>query len=149
MQLRKTFRFEASHILPRHPGKCHRLHGHSWVLHVYVEGEVNPETGFVLDYALISEAVKPLVEALDHRHLGQWDSDPNDAHLAKLDWLIDLPEENEVPNLPLNFYPSSENLAMWVGTQLKDLNWSKIALEETCTSHCELTRAEFDRSQLK
>src|SRR5438034_5141876 len=51
MLLRKTFRFEASHILPKHPGKCSRLHGHSWVLHVSITGPINRDTGFVMDYA--------------------------------------------------------------------------------------------------
>lgn len=37
-RLEKTFRFEASHQLPKHDGKCARLHGHSWVGRVVIEG---------------------------------------------------------------------------------------------------------------
>jgi 6-pyruvoyltetrahydropterin/6-carboxytetrahydropterin synthase len=135
MELRKTFRFEASHILPKHKGKCSRLHGHSWVLHVFVEGVVNEETGFVMDYAEISEVVKPLIEALDHRHLGAF---PQDTLLL---W---KPEGPDI-SYPDDIYPSSENLLIWIGSKLYNLQWSKLALEETCTSYCELTRDEFER----
>jgi queuosine biosynthesis protein QueD len=138
MELRKTFRFEASHVLPKHPGKCSRLHGHSWVLHVFVKGPINPETGFVMDYAEISKVVKPLIEDLDHHHLGAWEVWKGDVAYqihGNLIW--------GVPWLPSTFYPSSENLLFVIGLRLVDLDWSKLALEETCTSYAELTREEF------
>lgn len=140
MLLRKTFRFEASHILPRHPGKCSRLHGHSWVLHVEVEGPINPKTGFVMDYADISSQLKPLIERLDHRHLGSWGHILTDVHE-----LEDPNHHNDwfVPGLSAGFYPSSENLLYWIGEQLPTFAWSKLALEETCTSYAELSREEF------
>jgi len=142
MLLRKTFRFEASHILPKHPGKCSRLHGHSWVLHVEVEGPIDEITGFVMDYADISKMVKPLIERLDHRHLGTIEFDFKDS------WLV--------PDMDPEFYPSSENLLSWIGNELlrywdygnglERLDWSTLALEETCTSYAELTREEFNAS---
>src|SRR6267142_590844 len=131
MLLRKTFRFEASHILPKHPGKCSRLHGHSWVLHVEVEGPINPSTGFVMDYADMSSAVKPLIDRLDHRHLGTYD----DFDTFQCDqWGVSGMGK---------VYPSSENLLHWVGKELPTLPWTKLALEETCTSYAELSREEF------
>lgn len=147
MLLRKLFRFEASHILPKHPGKCARLHGHSWVLHVAVEGKINPETGFVMDYAEISEKVKPLVEALDHKHLGAWE----------IPWIaLDMSPQIDldyvgtwaVVGMPKDFYPSSENLLWWIGEKLEDvgLDWFSLGIEETCTSYAELTKKEFESS---
>jgi 6-pyruvoyltetrahydropterin/6-carboxytetrahydropterin synthase len=138
MILRKTFRFEASHILPKHPGKCSRLHGHSWVLHVFVEGEVNKDTGFVMDYADISEIVKPLIEALDHHHLGTW-------YIDGVNFFSERMQVGPIYWLPQEFYPSSENIISWIARQLEDegLNWSKLALEETCTSYCEISKEEF------
>jgi 6-pyruvoyltetrahydropterin/6-carboxytetrahydropterin synthase len=136
MELTKSFKFEASHVLPKHPGKCSRLHGHSWVLHVSVAGPINRETGFVQDFAEISEVVKPLIERLDHRHLGQWRN------------ISGNPQTDEwgVHGLPTNFYPSSENLLVWIALQLNDQlpQWSTLALEETCTSRATLTRKEYD-----
>ena len=40
MRVRRRFRFEAAHELPRHPGKCRKLHGHSYELFVVVEGPI-------------------------------------------------------------------------------------------------------------
>ena len=148
MLLRKIFRFEASHILPKHPGKCSRLHGHSWVLHVEVEGPVNKATGFVMDYADISAAVKPLIDRLDHRHLGQWSDRENQSRIpTSAAFAVGLGTSHMVEGLDPTFYPSSENLLFWIGEQLSQrLNWSKVALEETCTSYCELTRTEFNNA---
>jgi 6-pyruvoyltetrahydropterin/6-carboxytetrahydropterin synthase len=38
VRIRKRFRFESSHVLPHHTGKCARLHGHSYRLEVTVRG---------------------------------------------------------------------------------------------------------------
>lgn len=139
MELTKTFRFEASHVLPKHPGKCSRLHGHSWVLHVSVNGPIDPLTGFVMDFADMSKAVKELVERLDHRHLGQWE---------KTYWPSSEFQRWSVVNLPFDFYPTSENLLVWIGLQLKSvLPWSTLSIEETCTSRATLTREEYDGAQ--
>ena len=73
MILRKTFRFEASHRLPHHPGKCQRLHGHSWVLELSVEGPVVQSTGMVLDFYEMGKAVESTIAELDHHHLGTWE----------------------------------------------------------------------------
>ena len=142
MILRKTFRFEASHVLPHHPGKCSRLHGHSWVLHVFVEGKVNPKTGFVMDYGDISTDVKPLIDRLDHRHLGAF-------HFIEMDSPKDwgVPGMSSDNSIDKETYenPTSENLLVWIAYQLDDMtwSWSKIALEETCTSYAELTFEEW------
>jgi 6-pyruvoyltetrahydropterin/6-carboxytetrahydropterin synthase len=147
MLLRKTFRFEASHILPKHPGKCSRLHGHSWVLHVEVEGKINKDTGFVMDFADMSKAVKPLIEKMDHKHLGSWNVPWTGLDLSPNVWLEHNPHW-AVGGLSEDFYPSSENLLIWIGDQLANagLGWSKLALEETCTSYAELDRKEFEET---
>lgn len=160
MEITKTYRFEASHILPRHPGKCSRLHGHSWVLHVSVEGSINPETGFVMDFGDISKVVKPIVEKLDHRHLGTWTGIDGVGNL----WAARV---SRIEDLPDNFYPTSENLLWWIAGQIglkldaglsglesdrgltATTRWSKISIEETCTSQAMLTREEFDNESPK
>lgn len=150
MKLTKIFTFEASHILPKHPGRCSRLHGHSWVLKVSVEGKVQPETGFVMDYADISAMVKNyVIDALDHRHLGQWLSKerqsavPTDLKFTNVDG--GLGTDHQVPYMPADFYPSSENLIHWIGERLLKggLDWSELELNETCTSSAVLTMKEF------
>jgi len=73
VRIRKRFRFEASHMLPHHAGKCARLHGHSYRLDVTVRGELREdgaESGMVMDFAELEAIVGPeVIDRLDHRHL--------------------------------------------------------------------------------
>lgn len=141
----KEFKFEASHILPKHKGKCSRLHGHSWVLRVYVKGELHNDTGFVMDYAEIKRSVQPIIDNLDHKHLGTW-YDPifNET----------MVEKHCVLGMPLDFYPSSENLILWIANELRSYShtdlgfpWSRLELDETCTSRCILERTDYDNER--
>ena len=53
-------------------GKCanENWHGHNFELFVTIKGEVNPETGFVMDAKLLSKIIKEhVVEVLDHKNL--------------------------------------------------------------------------------
>ncbi len=64
-------RFEAAPSSPSHDRKCARVHGHSWVGVVEVDGRVlvgnGHKVGMVVDYGDISAAVEPLVDVyLDH-----------------------------------------------------------------------------------
>jgi 6-pyruvoyltetrahydropterin/6-carboxytetrahydropterin synthase len=73
MELRKTFQFEAAHLLPHLPEdhKCRRLHGHSFQVEVVVAGEVDAKLGWVMDYAEITQAFQPLWKQLDHYYLNE------------------------------------------------------------------------------
>ena len=53
-------------------GKCNNphFHGHNYDLIVSVTGEIDPETGFVIDLSLLRDIIKSEVEeALDHKNL--------------------------------------------------------------------------------
>jgi len=53
-------------------GKCNNpnFHGHNYELIVNVTGEVDPETGFVMDLKLLSDLIKSEIEeAFDHKNL--------------------------------------------------------------------------------
>ena len=53
-------------------GKCanENWHGHNFELFVTVKGEVNPDTGFVMDAKSLSKIIKDkVVEVLDHKNL--------------------------------------------------------------------------------
>ncbi|MFE9869792.1 6-carboxytetrahydropterin synthase QueD [Micromonospora sp. NPDC005686] len=112
MEIYREFTFEAAHRLPRVPDghKCARLHGHSYKVQVHVRGDVDPATGWVMDFAEIKKAFRPLHDQLDHFYL------------------------NDVPGLD---NPTSENLARWIWERLIDqLPLSEILVRETCTSGC-------------
>ena len=58
VRVRRRFRFEAAHRLPRHPGKCRELHGHSYELIVVVDRPVEPESGMVIDFSDLKQVVR-------------------------------------------------------------------------------------------
>src|SRR5258706_15789039 len=73
MEIFKSFRIEAAHRLPNVPAehKCARLHGHSFVIGIYVAGPGASETGWGRDFAGLGEAMAEGLEGLDHRYLNE------------------------------------------------------------------------------
>ena len=113
VELVKDFRFEAAHWLPNVPEghKCRRMHGHSFRGEVAVRGDVDPHTGWLMDFADLKRAVDPIIARLDHYVLNEVDGLPN---------------------------PTSEMLAVWVWEQLAPSVplLARVTIEETCTSRC-------------
>jgi 6-pyruvoyltetrahydropterin/6-carboxytetrahydropterin synthase len=70
MELSVDFHFSASHALPGLSADAGRLHGHNYILTVVVAGPVDPETGVVVDFDGLDQAVREeILERVDHRHL--------------------------------------------------------------------------------
>ena len=113
MEIFKDFTFEAAHRLPNVPAehKCGRLHGHSFLVTLYISGDIDQNTGWIMDFGDIKHVFKPIYEQLDHNYL------------------------NDIPGLE---NPTSEVLAKWIWNELKPLlpELSKIQIRETCTSGC-------------
>jgi 6-pyruvoyltetrahydropterin/6-carboxytetrahydropterin synthase len=107
----KEFSFEAAHCLPHVPEghKCGRLHGHSFRVALHVTGPVEPESGWLMDFAELKEGFTPLYDRLDHHYL------------------------NEIEGLE---NPTSENIARWIWDHLKPVlpQLSQVVVQETCTS---------------
>ncbi len=99
MRLEHDVRFEAAHSLPRVPKdhRCARIHGHSYMVTVVVEGEVDPRSGWVIDYYTMNEAVAPVVGALDHRYLNELDGLDNPTCESIAAWIWSRVK----PQLPL------------------------------------------------
>ena len=64
MELVVDFEFCAAHRLPRHPGRCFRMHGHSYRLQVMVAGTPDPETGMVVDFFDIEDTAGRVVDSI-------------------------------------------------------------------------------------
>ena len=87
MRVRRSFAFEAAHSLPRHPGKCRRLHGHSFRLVVTVARPVDPATGLALDFGELKTTVhEAAISRLDHAHLNDFLDDPTAERIAEWIW---------------------------------------------------------------
>ena len=88
-ELVKTFRFDAAHSLSNVPPghKCASLHGHGYRLEVHVVGEVDPDTGWVMDFGRITQSVQPLVDQLDHSNLDDVEGLTNSTSERLAGWL--------------------------------------------------------------
>jgi 6-pyruvoyltetrahydropterin/6-carboxytetrahydropterin synthase len=74
MRIYKDFRFEAAHYLPGEPGSANgRIHGHSFRARITIDGNVDPETGYVFHFDRLAGAIAEAREALDHRLLNEVD----------------------------------------------------------------------------
>ena len=119
MRISKEFRFESAHVLPHHPGKCSRLHGHSYRLEVTVAGDLQASgsaSGMILDFDELGRIVKTLVEdELDHRSLNDF-----------------------IPN------PTSENIVIWIWQRLAPAlpQLAELTLWETATACAVLRRGD-------
>lgn len=71
MKITQAFTFEAAHFLPNvAPGhRCRRMHGHSYRVELTLDGPIDPETGFVVDFFEVEAAFGPLLARLDHHCL--------------------------------------------------------------------------------
>lgn len=110
MEIFKSFEFEAAHRLPGLPPghKCSRLHGHSYRVTVYVAGPVDIGSGWVMDFADIKTAFRPILDQLDHHFL------------------------NEIEGLENS---TAEVIARWIWRRLKPLlpALSRVLVQETST----------------
>jgi queuosine biosynthesis protein QueD len=101
VELYKDFRFEAAHRLPNVPEghKCARLHGHSFLVRITVLGDVDPSTGWLMDFDDIKSAFAPLLEQLDHYYLNDIEGleNPTSENLAV--WVVGPPQRPPVPEL--------------------------------------------------
>ena len=94
MRIVKSMSFDAAHFLDHDPDArpYARLHGHSFTMEVEIEGEPQAETGWVVDFGDVAEALNDIHDALDHRLL------------------------NEVDGLER---PTLENICRWAAARLK------------------------------
>lgn len=87
MRVKRAFTFEAAHRLPRHPGKCKDLHGHSYRLVVTVDRPVDPVTGLAIDFSELKAVVgREVVDVLDHRFLNEMIDNPSAEVIAVWIW---------------------------------------------------------------
>ena len=61
----QNLKFSSAHLIPYH-NKCGRLHGHTYAVHIEIEGKTGSE-GIVLDFGLIKGALRRTLKKLDHR----------------------------------------------------------------------------------
>lgn len=61
--------FSSAHFITFRGHQCETLHGHNYRVGVTVEGGVDDETRFVVDFSVLKKAVRKLVDEIDHKVL--------------------------------------------------------------------------------
>ncbi len=111
MLIFKEFTFDSAHYLPKVPPthKCREMHGHTYRLRIYVEGDPGEETGWIIDFTDLKKITAGVLAQIDHVCL------------------------NKVPGLD---NPTCELLSIWIWDRLKPglPRLARIELYETPTS---------------
>lgn len=145
-EITRKFEFDSGHRVPNHASKCRNVHGHRYVLHVTVGGELvdvsgASDEGMVVDFGELKTRVNAaLVDRWDHGFL-VWEHDP-------FVFALNAMKDHKTIVMPL--IPTVENLAA-IAFQMLDIevqHWAsgrvhliKLRLYETpnCWADCVTT----------
>lgn len=99
MRIYKEFTFDSAHFLPHVPEghKCRGMHGHTYRLRVWLEGEPDTRLGWVMDFAVLKEIVKSVLVRIDHKCLNEVEGMENPTCERIAIWIWDRLQ----PSLPL------------------------------------------------
>ncbi len=107
----KQFTFDSAHFLPHVPDghKCKEIHGHTYRLTVFLEGEPDPQLGWVMDFAEISKVIDPIVKEIDHKFLNNIEGleNPTCELMAVWLWKKIKPQVPLLKKIELNETPTS------------------------------------------
>ncbi len=91
--------FDAAHQLRNYTGKCSNLHGHTWDIEAFVQGEILDNTGMLMDFRVLKEILGCIIDEFDHRCI------------------------NELPafadNKPDTLNPTAENIAQYIYNKMR------------------------------
>ena len=111
----KRTSFDAAHWLPNYIGKCNNIHGHHWIVEVAVSGEVDDQSGMVIDFTELKDFLESVKSEFDH-------------------YLINKVIEN----------PTAENIIRHIYNKYKTWVWSReIELENITVWETEDSYAEY------
>lgn len=106
-------------------GKCANpnWHGHNYQLYVTVKGEVNPETGFLVDLKWLKDVINTaVVDKIDHKNLNldvdfMKDKLASTENLAIAIWqeLQDMIEESGAQLHSIKIYETENNFVEYLG----------------------------------
>ncbi|MBO0324220.1 6-carboxytetrahydropterin synthase [Muricauda sp. CAU 1633] len=104
-------------------GKCNnpRYHGHNYDLIVSVTGEIDQETGFVMDLKVLKDLVmEQVVEALDHKNLNAdvpefKNLNPTAENIAVVIWNKLRPHIDSAKDLEVVLYETPRNFVTYSG----------------------------------
>ena len=79
--------FSAGHALRGYKGKCENVHGHNYKVRVTLAGAELDEAGLLLDFKLLKQVLRPVIDRIDHRMLNDLEPftvlNPSAENIAK------------------------------------------------------------------
>ena len=118
-ELKIISHFAAAHQLRNFGGKCEDLHGHNWKVEVYVSGRKLEDNGLLIDFKIIKDKTREILERLDHKFINE----------------IEYFKETN---------PSSENIARYIFDSLAhDINNENISLNRITAWESETACASY------
>ena len=143
----KALVFDAAHFITDHPGKCENLHGGRYTLNVKIKGNIDPLSGFVIDYGYLKSVVKRrVIERLDHQNLNfvcadlGWRSSTELLNIFIWEQLIDY-----LPGLiELQTYETTQSYCTYRGPSLEVFQNNK-----NCAPLKHFSQPELGRSLLR
>ncbi len=104
--------FSSGHYLRNYRGKCENPHGHNYKVFVTLIGAELDEAGLLLDFKLLKQVMRPVVDRLDHQMI------------------------NDLEPFAKELNPSAENLARYfyqeTAQQLHDMTAGRVRVKD-CT----------------
>lgn len=104
LSIMRRFSFCAGHRLVGHEGKCQNLHGHNYVVEIFVSGQEQDAVGRILDFKQLKQSIKGwLDDHWDHTFI-LWNKDENGLAAIRSS------QPHRVYELDSN--PTAENMAI-------------------------------------
>ena len=133
MKVCRRVNFNAAHRLYRKDwsdekndavfGKCNNpnFHGHNYIMEVWIEGDIDPETGYVIDLKILKDIIKEeIVERFDHRNLHLDCSEfenliPTAENIILVSWNLLRSRLDEKFKLKLKLWETENNIFEYEG----------------------------------
>lgn len=113
-----NLRFSAAHMIIGHE-TCGRIHGHSYIVDIEIEGEPAGRFGFVIDFKILKEITRKICKNLDHRVLIPYNSpDLNVTHETddSLEFTLFNKYEYKLPKKDVVLLPTKSTTAESLST---------------------------------
>jgi 6-pyruvoyltetrahydropterin/6-carboxytetrahydropterin synthase len=104
-------------------GKCNNpnFHGHNYVLEIWIDGNIDPETGYVIDLKIVKDLAKSEIEhRFDHRNLNLdcpefKDLIPTAENIAVVCWNLLRAKLDSKYSLSIRLWETENNLVEYAG----------------------------------
>ena len=104
-------------------GKCNNpnFHGHNYNLEVWVKGEIDPETGYVIDLKILKDIIETEVEdKFDHKNLNEDTVEfknliPTAENISVVIWKLIKAKLNPAFELKIRLYETERNVVEFEG----------------------------------